>query len=161
MERLKDLVADTPCLAPLDFETESETILAVDSSNIAIGFVLYQVDGEDQRRPIRFGSMTFNDHESRYSQPKLELYGLYRALRKWRTYLVSVRNLVVEVDALSVRGMLNSPELVTNATVGRWVEEISTYAFKLQHVRAPQHTVPNGLSRRPRAPEDTESSESE
>ncbi|KAJ1302327.1 hypothetical protein OPQ81_001142 [Rhizoctonia solani] len=45
--------------------------------------------------------------------------------------------------------------------VGRWVEEISTYAFKLRHVRAPQHTVPDGLSRRPRAPEDTESSESE
>ncbi|KAJ1302328.1 hypothetical protein OPQ81_001143 [Rhizoctonia solani] len=35
MERLKDLVADAPCLAPLDFKTESETILAVDSSNIA------------------------------------------------------------------------------------------------------------------------------
>jgi hypothetical protein len=71
-----------------------------------------------------------------------------------------VRNLVVEVDAKYIQGMLNSPELVQNTVVGRWAEEILSYPFKLCHVCAASHAAPNSLSRRRRAPEDTDSDES-
>ena len=37
--------------------------------------------------------------ESWYSQPKLELFGLYRALRQYRLYIIGIKNLYVEVDA--------------------------------------------------------------
>jgi hypothetical protein len=121
---------------------------------------MYPHDAEARRRPIRFRSLTFDERESRYSQPKLELYGLYRALRKCRSYVVSVRNLVVEVDTLYIRRMLNSLELAQDATVGRWVEEISTYPCTLRHVRAAQHVALNGLFRGPQSPEDAESDES-
>ncbi|KAJ1299674.1 hypothetical protein OPQ81_011066 [Rhizoctonia solani] len=161
MQLLKELVSNAPCLVPLDCKTEAETILAVDSSHIAIGFVLYQLDQEGKRRPVHFGSLTFNEHESRYSQPKLELYGLYRALRKWRPYITSVCNLVVEVDVKYIQGMLNLPELVQNAIVGHWAEEILCYPFKLQHIRVANHAVPDRLSCQRCAPEDTESDESD
>ncbi|KIK32438.1 hypothetical protein CY34DRAFT_19055 [Suillus luteus UH-Slu-Lm8-n1] len=36
--------------------------------------------------------------ESRYSQPKLELYGLFRALRHYRLHIIGVQNLYVKVD---------------------------------------------------------------
>ena len=55
--------------------------------------------------------------ESRYSQPKLELFGLYRALRHWRLYIIGVKNLIVEVDAKFIKGMLNEPDLQPNAVI--------------------------------------------
>ncbi|EPS93377.1 hypothetical protein FOMPIDRAFT_94700 [Fomitopsis schrenkii] len=67
-----------------------------------------------------------NERESRYSQPKLELYGLYRALRAYRLYLIGVQNLQVEVDAQYIKGMLNEPDLQPNATLNRWIQGTST-----------------------------------
>jgi len=58
--------------------------------------------------------------ESRYSQPKLELFGLYRVLRHWRLYIIGVKNLIVEVDAKFIKGMLNEPDLQPNAVINRW-----------------------------------------
>ncbi|KAI5830299.1 hypothetical protein K523DRAFT_302954, partial [Schizophyllum commune Tattone D] len=79
-----------------------------------------------------------SERESRYSQPKLELFGLYRALRHWRLYL----------------GMLNDPDLQPNATINRWIQGILLFDFKLIHVPAERFKGPDALSRRPRSPED-------
>jgi len=38
----------------------------------------------------RFGSITLNDREARFSQPKLELYGLFRSVRALRLYLIGL-----------------------------------------------------------------------
>ncbi|KAI0349792.1 hypothetical protein OH77DRAFT_1367253, partial [Trametes cingulata] len=89
-----------------------------------------------------------NETESNYSQPKLELYGLYRALRRWRLYLVGVKTLHVEVDAKYIKGMLNEPDLQPNATINRWIQGILMFDFKLIHVPAAQHKGPDALSRR-------------
>ena len=40
--------------------------------------------------PVLFGSITFKEHESRYSQPKLKLYSLYRALKAQRHMLYGI-----------------------------------------------------------------------
>ncbi len=42
--------------------------------------------------------------EYNYSQPKLELYGLYWALKEAALWIISVKNLIVEVDANSNQG---------------------------------------------------------
>jgi len=47
----------------------------------------------------RFGSITLNKREAHFSQPKLELYGLFRTLGAMKLYLIGVCNLVIEVDA--------------------------------------------------------------
>ncbi|CCO35804.1 Retrotransposable element Tf2 155 kDa protein type 3 [Rhizoctonia solani AG-1 IB] len=57
MYLLKKLVSKAPCLAPLDCKTQLETTLAVDSSLIAVGFILYQPDKEGKQHPVRFGSV--------------------------------------------------------------------------------------------------------
>jgi hypothetical protein len=49
MQILKDAVLSSPALKRLDYASEREVILAVDTSNIAIGFILLQV-GEDGKR---------------------------------------------------------------------------------------------------------------
>ena len=159
-------------------ESEGRVILAVDSSIIAIGYVLYQVfraDDEDllpknrktpaenqtkkprlKRYPIRFGSITLNEVESRYSQPKVELYGLFRALKALE-YLLWGINVLVEVDASFLKATANSPGL-PNAAATRWVAYIQLFDIEFKHTPAESHKAPDGLSRRQHADEDTEDS---
>ncbi len=116
-EMLKQVITSAPALRAINYESENPVILSVDSSLIAVGFFLAQQDDDGKRRPAQYGSLPMNEHEARYSQPKLELYGLFRALRHYRLYLIGVKNFHVEVDAKYIKGMLNEPDLQPNATI--------------------------------------------
>ena len=100
-----------------------------------------------------FGSLPLNNRERRFSQPKLELYGLYRALCAYKMFLMGVHNLVIEVDARYIKGMLNNPDIAPSASVNRWIVSILTFHFELQHVPG-KHPGPDGLSHRPPQPDD-------
>jgi hypothetical protein len=89
---IKQLVASAPALRPIDYESDQPVYLSVDSSRIATGMILSQLDEQNKRRIARYGSVPMSERESRYSQPKLELFGLYRALRHWRLYIIGVKN---------------------------------------------------------------------
>lgn len=154
MSRLKQAIIDSPAIVPIDYDGDRAVILEVDSSNIAVGYILSQDAEDGRRRPSRFGSITWNDRESRYSQPKVELYGLFRALRATQVYIVGVSNLVVEVDAKYIKGMLNNPDVVPNDAMNRWIAGILLFDFKLVHVPGSKHSGADGLSRRPRSPDD-------
>ena len=146
MNTVKDLVIHSPALCPIDYTQLWEVILAVDSSVIAVGFILMQVRDDNKRYPSRFGSIAWNERESRYSQAKLELYGLFHALRTFRIYIIGVKNFTVEVDTKYLKGMLNNPDVQPNATINRWIAGILLFDFTLQHVPATAHTAADGLS---------------
>ena len=97
------------------------------------------------RYPNRFGSIILNTCEANYSQPKLELYGLFRSLRAVKIFIVGVQNLIVEVDAKYIKGMINNPNIQPNATINRWIAGILLFRFKLVHVPGATHG-PDGLS---------------
>ncbi|KAF8263161.1 hypothetical protein EI94DRAFT_1598718, partial [Lactarius quietus] len=96
--------------------------------------------------------------EWQFSQPKLELYGLYRALHMYKMFLVGVRNLIIEVDTRYVKGMLNNPDIAPLASVNCWIVSILTFHFELRHVPGKHHR-PDGLSRRPPQPNNDSNSE--
>ncbi len=52
----------------------------IDASTIRVGWMIAQ-HLEEAEFPIVFGLITFNDWESWCSQPKLELYGVFHALK--------------------------------------------------------------------------------
>ena len=110
MEVLKMTLINSPVLQTIDYKSGREVVLAVDSLVTGVGFILLQV-GEDGRcYPICFGSIAWNEQEKNYSQAKLELYGLMRALNAVRLYIVGVANLTVEVNTKYIKGMLNNPD---------------------------------------------------
>jgi hypothetical protein len=118
MENIKDFVTHSPALRPLNYTTHNwPIILAVDSSIITIGYVLMQVRDDKRQYPSQFGSIAWTEHESWYSQAKLELYGLFRALHAYRIYIIGVKNLVVEVDIKYLKGILNNPDIQPNTTI--------------------------------------------
>jgi hypothetical protein len=148
MEKLKMLAVNCPAIRAIDYDSDNEVILAVDSSWMAVGYVLSQMGDDGRRYPSRFGSITWNEREQRYSQAKIELYGLFRALKDVRLYILGVRNLVVEVDAQYIKGMINNPDMVPNAAANRWLAGILLFNFTLRHVPGKDHTAADGLSRR-------------
>ena len=75
----------------------------------------------------------------------LKLYGLFQVLHSLKAYLIRVRNLVVEVDARYIKGMLGNPNLTPSASINRWIVSILLFHFTLVHVPGNQHG-PNGLS---------------
>ena len=154
MTRLKDEIIRSPALRRLDYESDRAVVLAVDTSVIAVGYILSQEGEDDKRYPNRFGSIGLTTVESRYSQAKLELYGLFRALRAVRVFIFGVVNLVVEMDAKYVKGMINNPDLQPNATINRWIAGILLFHFDLCHIPAERHAGPDGLSRRPPSDDD-------
>jgi transposase InsO family protein len=154
-EDLKQALIESTALRAIDYNSAAPVILAVDTSSIAVGFYLCQCDEINPRKRYfsRFGSITLNDRESRFSQAKLELYGLYRALGALRLYLIGVRNLIIEVDARYIKGMLSNPDIAPSASINRWIVAILSFQFTLVHVPGTHHG-PDGLSRRPRQPGD-------
>ena len=102
MDKLKLLVATVVPVKALDYSLaklvkplgkwdmdEGLVTIQVDSSMIGVGWVITQ-KLEDVEYPIVFGSITLNDVESHYSQPKLELYGVFRAFKAERHRLHSI-----------------------------------------------------------------------
>ena len=128
-------------------------MLTVDTSPIAIGFHLCQCDDVEPCKQYyaRFGLIMLNDRELRFSQPKLELYGLYHSLCLLKLYLIGIQNLVIEVDARYIKGMLAKPDLSPSASINHWILTILTFHFELIHVPGTMHS-PDGLSRRPPQP---------
>ena len=159
MDLLKKQVTMAPALTPLDYSSRRLIIVAVDSSNIAVGWIVYQLDTESRRRPSRYGSIAWNDRESRYSQAKIELYGVYRALRALRIYLIGLPTFNLEVDAKYIQGMINNPDIQPNNAMNRWIAAILLFTFKLEHVPGKDHGGPDGLSRRKAAVGDIEERE--
>ncbi|KAF8218389.1 hypothetical protein K438DRAFT_1557351 [Mycena galopus ATCC 62051] len=94
--------------------------------------------------------------ESRYLQPKLELFGLYRALHHctsvlaclthWQLYIIGIKTFRVEVDAKFIQGLLNNPDLQPDAAVNRWIQGILMFHFELLHVPATHFQGPDALS---------------
>lgn len=166
-QELKDALVASPALRPLDYSWDSPVYLAVDTSWKAVGYYIYQRDPDDPKKHYiaRFGSVTLNDREAAYNQPKRELFGLMTALDEAKYWLLGVRNLIVETDAKYIKGMLNNASFGPNATINRWIEKILMFHFELVHVAGKTHG-PDGLSRRdfqpgdpPKPPPDPEEEE--
>ena len=153
---LKQLVSSAPALRPINYSSDKPVILSVDTSEHGIGMILSQEDNEGRRAPARYGSIPLKGYSDRYGQSKLELYGLLRALHKFRAHLSGVKNLVVEVDASSIRGMLNHPDVQPSAVLNRWINGIKQFTFQLVHVPAHKHKGPDALSRRRHTTEEAE-----
>ena len=157
MADLKAALGNVVPLGNIDYESERTVVLAVDTSYRAVGFYIYQesADTEKKKMFVKFGSITLNEREARFSQPKRELFGLKRALEACEYLLIGCQKLVVETDVKYIHGMLNHPEMGPNATINRWIEKILMFHFELRHV-AGKSFGPDGLSRRDKQQGDEE-----
>ena len=149
MEDLKQALLKSPALWPIEYTSEASVILSVNTSYIAIGFILSQSDLQNTKLwyYLWFRLIILNEQEAHFSQLKLELYGLYCSLHAQKLHLIGVWNLIVEVDAKYIRGMLANPDIASLASINWWILSILMFHFTLVHVLGTHHG-PDGLSRR-------------
>ena len=117
MDSLKAAVISSPAIRPINYSSTNKVILAINSSFIACGWILSQLDNDTSRRPSRFGSITWLALESWYSQAKIKLYGLFRALKAVKVWIIGIQNLTVEVNAKYIKGMINNLDIQPNASM--------------------------------------------
>ena len=77
-EKLKELCTSTPILAYADYKKPFE--LQMDTSDLGLGAVLYQRNGEGQQRVITYASKSLSNTEKSYPAHKLEFLALKWAI---------------------------------------------------------------------------------
>jgi len=117
MEKLKELAKNSSAIRAIDYASGRKVVLAVDTSYITVGYILSQIGIDRKRYPSRFGSLMLSKRESRYSQAKLELFGLFCALKDCQIWIIGVNNLVVEINVKYIKGMINNPDIQPNTTI--------------------------------------------
>ena len=149
MLSLKNAIIHSSALISINYSADRAVYLSVDSSIRGVGWILMQDCSDGCCCPVRFGSISWNEHESCYSQVKLKLYRLFCALHAMHLYLIGICNLVIKVNTSYIRGMLSNPNVQPNAA-------ILLFDFKLVHVPANKHKGPDSLSRCKQAPGEDE-----
>ena len=60
-------------------------------------------------------------------------------------YLLGIRNLIIEVDARYIKGILQNPDIQPTTSMNRWIMGILMFHFELVHIKGTFHG-PDGLS---------------
>ncbi len=159
MELLKHLATMAIPVRSLDYELARNMQLP-DQRDNELGLVTVHVDSliigvrwmiaqhlTDAEYPIVFSSITFNEHEACYSQLKLELYGVFRALKAecHRLHNIHFR---LTINAGFLAQMMTSPDL-PNTVMMHWIMYIQLFMFEVNHTLGTAHRIPDGLSHRP------------
>ena len=78
MQDLKDALEDAVPLGNIDYKCDDPVVLVVNTSFKAVGYYIYQEGQSSKIKKVfmKFGSITLNDREARFSRPKRELFGL-------------------------------------------------------------------------------------
>ncbi|MBW0533472.1 hypothetical protein O181_073187 [Austropuccinia psidii MF-1] len=105
-----------------------------------------QEDDNRKDRPGLYEFVTCSQLESKYSQPKLELCGVARILKKLQTIFWG-KHFELQVDAKDLIEMINTPCLPM-ASMTSWVVFIQLFSFDLVHKPGKTFTMPDELSRR-------------
>jgi len=91
MKKLKTLAKNLPAIHVINYASRHKVILAVDTSSIAVGYILSQIGVDTKHYLLQFGLITLSERESRYSQAKLKLFGLFHALKNCWIWIIGVK----------------------------------------------------------------------
>jgi len=133
-------------------------IVGIDSCQNGTGWILFQMV-EKEKHPVIFGSCMFNDTESRYSQAKLELYGVFCAIKDLWHHIWGI-HFRIDINAKFLIEMVKQPNL-PNVLMMRWISYIALFDYMMNHVPAAVHAGIDGLSQRRQTPKDTDDKDAE
>ena len=148
MKTLQKLVQDAPPL--LLWESERPTRVTTDASDVGLGAVLEQYH-QEHWRPVEFWSRKLKPAETRYSATDKEWLAVVEAISTHWRHLLEGRPCIVRTDHKPLIGKLTKstpvPPLLPRHT--RWIERLSGFDLRLQHLAGTQNTIADALSRTP------------
>ena len=126
---------------PLD--KAGEFILDVDASDIGIGGILHQVQG-DRERVIAYASRSLNKAEKNYCITEKELLAVRYFIEYFRQYLLG-RRFRVRSDHQALVWLFQLKE--PRGKIARWLEILSQYDFSIEYRRGKDQGHCDALSR--------------
>lgn len=138
---IKDALTSPPILGLPN--SKDSFILDTDASELAVGGVLYQVQGGTER-VISYGSYALSPQQRRYCTTRKELLAVVRFTRQFRHYLLG-KPFKVRTDHSSLTWLLRFKE--PQGQLARWLEELSLYDMTVLHRPGKDHGNADALSR--------------
>lgn len=140
-EHLKNALITPPVLAFPRFDLEF--ILVTDASLYAVGGILSNLDGKEER-PIQYFSRSLNETQTRYSTIERELLAIIWSVEWYRAYLYARRFYIV-TDHKPLQYLFNNNH--TNARIHRWRITLMEYDFEIMHREGRANRCSDALSR--------------
>lgn len=125
-------------------------ILDTDASNCAIGAVLSQVQGGEEK-VIAYFSRLLDRTQRNYCVTRKELLAIVQAIRFFHHYLYG-RPFLVRTDHSALQWLWKLKN-TAEGQLARWLETLAMYDFSVQHRPGKLHGNADSMSRRPCDPE--------
>ena len=141
-EKLKQELTDMDKVLALPNSSLS-FILETDASDNCAGAALMQdIDGKDL--PIAFFSRTMNAAEKNYATSQKELLAIVKTVEHFRQFLYR-KEFTVKTDHAPLTSIKTNSK--PSARIGRWLEDLADYNFKIQHKKGKDNILADALSR--------------
>ena len=142
-QTLKKALASPPILAFPNFDRPF--ILATDSSDHSMGYVLSQCDENGLEHPIAYSGRTLHGHELKWHITYKEGLALVEAVNHFRPYFAN-NSFTVYTDNVSVKWLKHIKNC--QGRLGRWALTLQGYNFEIVHKASSANGNADGLSRR-------------
>ena len=143
-QNLKDALISPPILGFPDMN--KKFILSTDASGTAIGYILGQLNDQNQEYVIAYGGRALSKDERKWSVTDQECLAVIEGIKAYEHYLTS-REFTVHTDhkALSYLLGLKDP----SGRLGRWVVFLQKFNMNIVHKTGKLNTNADAISRIP------------
>lgn len=140
-QNLKDLLTSAPILKQVD--ENLPFVLRTDASNYALGAVLLQREGSDER-PIEYASRLLTTAERNYNTTEREALAVVWALQKFRGYIDGAEVEVI-TDHQALKWLMSIR--IPSGRLARWVLLIQSFNITISYTPGKSNVVADMLSR--------------
>ena len=118
-------------------------MIQTDASDVGLGAILAQHDGNGQERVIAYASYTLSPREQNYSTMEKEALAVVFAVKHFRFYLLGKRFSVI-TDNNALRWLHS---LEPKGRIARWIMDLQEFEFDIQHRPGNANQNADALSR--------------
>ena len=147
-ENLKEKITQIPCLA--HYNADLPNVVTTDASLNGLGATLWQRQLDGNMKPIAFASRFLSDTEKKYAINELELLAVVWGLEHFRLYLYGKEvKLLTDHKALEPLLKRNRSNKIYSARLTRWLDRLSHFDIKINHIAGKHLALTDYLSRNP------------
>jgi hypothetical protein len=145
-EKLKSMFSTTPILQHID--QEKSFVVETDSSDFAMGAVLFQEGGDKKLHPVAYHSRKWTSAEINYEIYDKELNAILDSFQHWRHLLMGTQESVqVKCDHKNLEYFMSTKKL--NRRQMRWAQYLADFNFKVCYTPGMEQVLSDALSRQP------------
>ena len=117
----------------------------MDGSKVAVGATLLQEGDDRQLHPLSYFSSTLDDTQKNYLPTELQCWAAIAACRKFDVYIKGAQKFILISDHNPLCWLRKQKD--PRGKFRRWILELESYNYVLQHRPGSAHAGPDSLSR--------------